>query len=270
MTLTEALKQTDFTATESNVVQYIRENLDRIPDMNIGELAQATFSSNSTIIRICRKLHCEGYRELKHLIAKEAESQKYQRQTVDFEEPFHSDQSITEIVSTMGSLYKEGIDIINSCLRYTDLKQAARIISHAKRIFIYCIGDTKTTARTFINQLLKLDYYPICATDNHEEFWVSRHITEEDCVMLISYRGRSIHDMNVLPVIRNSRCKIISITANEKSLSYKIANVRILIPDMENEAKVSTFYSQLAFTYILNILYTLLYLDSTEAERRKE
>ncbi len=264
MTFLESLKNLHLTSTEDYVAKYIVDNLELIPYMNIADLASATNSSNSAIIRICKKLNYSGFRELKMQIIKEIENQKHTNLTVDFETPIKGQLSSTKLISIMGSLYKEGVDSINSNINCSDLEKAASIMLEARRIFIYCIGDTKSTARTFINQLHKLDIFPISATDNHEELRISRHIIKQDCVIFISYRGKSLDSSNIFPIVKKSGCKIITITANIDSSIYKIADIKILIPDMEKDAQIATFYSQLAFSYILNILYSLLYIKTKQ------
>lgn len=56
MSLIEKLHNYDmFTDLELTVVHYINDNANRVIDMSINELVKNTFSSKSTIIRICKK-----------------------------------------------------------------------------------------------------------------------------------------------------------------------------------------------------------------------
>ena len=85
MTWMNLFEQRDlFTDVEWEVVQYIKDNIYKITLMNIGELAKATYTSNATILRTCRKLECDGFKEFKQRLIKEIESQKHMKQTVDF------------------------------------------------------------------------------------------------------------------------------------------------------------------------------------------
>lgn len=52
--------------------------------MTIKELAQVTFSSNASIIRLCRKLGYKGFRDFKIDFMRYMESLKYVRQDIDF------------------------------------------------------------------------------------------------------------------------------------------------------------------------------------------
>ena len=52
-----------FTKSEIEVINFIKENPNLVLNMTIGELANQTFSSNTTIIRICKKLGFNGFRD---------------------------------------------------------------------------------------------------------------------------------------------------------------------------------------------------------------
>lgn len=117
MTWMNLFEQRDlFTDVEWEVVQYIKDNIYKITLMNIGELAKATYTSNATILRTCRKLECDGFKEFKQRLIKEIESQKHMKQTVDFTIPFYSSETVLEIINNISNLYKESIDIINSSI----------------------------------------------------------------------------------------------------------------------------------------------------------
>lgn len=256
-----------FTDVEWNVVQYIKENMYKITLMNIGELAKETYTSNATILRICRKLECNGFKELKRRLIKEIESQKHIKQTVDFTTPFYSSETVLEIINNISNLYKESIDIINSSIDIDVMEQIVKAICSAKRMFIYAIGDSKITAKSFINKLIKINYYAISATDNHEEISISTSVNSQDCALFISYSGKTVDYSNYFYILKKSGCKIITITANENSIIAKNSDLCILLPNKENDNKIATFYSQLAFQYVLNIIYSLLYAKLKKANK---
>lgn len=53
---------------EFRVYNYIMAHMDRIPEMNIRDLAETTGVSTTTVLRFCGKTGCEGYTELKYRI----------------------------------------------------------------------------------------------------------------------------------------------------------------------------------------------------------
>lgn len=248
-----------FTDTENNIVTYINEHLEDIPHMTIGQLSQETYSSNASILRICYKLHCQGFKDFKQQLLKAIEAQKYIKQSIDFTKPFYAYESSFDTINHLSLLYKQSIDLLHTSLYTNDLDQISQMIISSKRLFIYSIGDTSLTVRNFMNKLLKINIYPILATDNHEEIYTSYNITSHDCVLFVTYSGRLNTFIECAHIIQKSHCPIIVLTANEKSPLVKLSNVKIIIPDKEKDERIGTFYSQLAFHYILTIIYALIY-----------
>lgn len=267
MNILEKLKQVDlYTETEQQVIDFINQNIDKISSMTIGELAKQSFSSNATIIRICHKLHCSGYKDFKYQLVKELETHKYLHQSIDFTTPFHTSQSTFDIINNLSSLYKESIDIIHSSLHVSQLEIISKILFQSQRIFIYSYGDTSLTVKNFMNKLMKINIYPILATENHEEIATSMNITQNDCVLFVSYRAQSSSLIQCINMIKETKCPTIIITANADSILTQLCHYSIIIPNKEKDDKIATFYSQLAFHYILTIIYALLHRRKDDAE----
>lgn len=261
MNLLNKLKeQSGFTNTERQVANYIYDNLDNIASMTIGELAKKTYSSNATIIRLCRKLKYQGFKDFKFQLAREIEDLKFTEQSIDFTIPFDTSESTLEIVNKISSLYKESIDIIRSSIQINNLDQIVSSICLAKRVFIFSVGDTNLTVKNFMNKLMKINFYPILATENHEELAMSLNVKQDDLVLFVTYRGQSQLFFNCLKIISQTNCKIVTITANESSILTKFSDFNIFIPHEEKNNRITTFYSQLSFNYILSILYSLIYV----------
>ena len=55
----------NLTSQEKSVVEHINSHPKDLLDMNVNELAKASFTSASTIIRLCKKLDVKGFSDLK-------------------------------------------------------------------------------------------------------------------------------------------------------------------------------------------------------------
>ena len=59
--------------------------------------------------------------------------------------------------------------------------------------------------------------------------------------------------------VKKSGAKIILITANRDSVLTRLSNNQIILPNKEHDDRIATFYSHLAFNYILTVIYALLH-----------
>ena len=102
MNIIDQFKQKDhFTNTENQVINYILLNKDNLIHLTINDLAKKTYSSNSTIIRICHKLGFEGYRDFKIAFLKELEGNKYIIKDVNYSIPFQQVETSEEIANSL-------------------------------------------------------------------------------------------------------------------------------------------------------------------------
>jgi DNA-binding MurR/RpiR family transcriptional regulator len=58
----------DFTNQENIISDYILHHPDEFQKMNCEELGKVTFTSKSTVVRLCKKLGVSGYQELKKIL----------------------------------------------------------------------------------------------------------------------------------------------------------------------------------------------------------
>jgi len=128
-----------------------------------------------------------------------------------------------------------------------------------KRIFIFGHGDSQITALNFINKLVKINIFPVLATAYNEEIYISEGMQKGDFALFISYQANSQVFNECLKILNKKGISTALITANEKGKLCDYSKYIICIPDYEKENKIATFYSQLAFMYILNNLYAIIY-----------
>ncbi len=262
------LKAMNVTASQESVVNYLLDHSLEACHMTVHELADATFTSHATIIRLTQKLGFKGYKEFQRDLIKEIESEKFRHTDVNFDRPFYQSETSMALINSLSSLYKESIDLVRGSLKEEDLLKAAQILKKSHRVFIFAIGDTRIMAEGFINKMIKLNIYPILATANNEEITMMANMTKEDCVLLVTYNGKSSVLQNTANYAYEEQIPLIVITGNGQTSLAKQADPLILIPHKEGDEKIANFYSQLAFQYLLDLLYSLIYAHDYEKNHK--
>lgn len=251
-------QENKYTETEKEVIDYLMNHLDLLEELSINDLAKKTYTSNATIIRLCRKTGYSGYKALKVDLIKEREANKYIVESVDYTTPFQFNETTEEIMKNMFSLYQESIKQVYSSLDIDVLKSMAYEIIHKKRIFLFSYGDTQTTVINFTNKLVKVNIFPTLATQFGEERHISKRMNKDDYALIISYRGQE-RLLECVQTFDKNHVRIGLITANKKNVLMPYCDDLIVIPDCEKKNRISTFYSQLAFQYVLSNLYAIIY-----------
>lgn len=269
MSIIERLKsQDDLTPVECELVRYILENQDKIINLNISDLAAITFTSNATIVRLCRKIGLSGYRQFKVQFIKEVEKRRKEKSDVDINHPFGEKESEEEIIKRIADLSKEAIDTCYESIDSLAISKVAKYIINANSTYIYASGDSLISSIGFANRLSKLKINTVIANQYGEISTNTYNVTRDDVALFVSYSGKNLIQDRDMRVLKRSGCKILIITADKNISGY---DGTIIFPNREAvEGKIATYYSQIAINYILNCIYAIIFASDFRKNYNKK
>lgn len=252
--------QKDLTNTEKRIADYILRNLTTIPAINVADLAKDTYTSHSSVIRLAKKMGYEGFRDFRVAVSEVAHSELYRSNPVDANFPFLPQDSTKEIAKKIADLTINTVQRTYAQLDDTVLDETANLLAKAERIFLFAQGDSQIRARSFQNKLVKINKFLIIADEYADEDWNAASLTSKDCAIFITYRARVPQYERMLKHFMNENISSILLTGNSRSNLIPLATQSLVFTQEEMDfLKVSTFSSQVAFEYILDTLFSLLY-----------
>ena len=113
-----------------------RSNITKIRTIYIEDLAKLTYTSHSTIIRLCKKIGYDGFRSFKLSISSVGYSELYLPGEVDANFPFKQEDLTKDIAKNMADLT---IDTVKKTLAQLDeelLQSVAETLYNSERISI--------------------------------------------------------------------------------------------------------------------------------------
>ncbi|EGP4821874.1 MurR/RpiR family transcriptional regulator [Enterococcus faecium] len=258
------IRQDTFTTTEKRIADYLQANFEAAVYMTIEELAKATYTSHSAIIRLCKKLGFTGFKEFRLELGREVHQLLAQfDQTIDANFPFSEQDDGATIAKKMAELSIQAVKKAQLQIEDQPLDTIAEKLTQAKRIFVFAKGDSQITARKFQNKLVKLNKFLILAEEYSDSSWNAANLTKEDCAVFISYSGRIHHYEKIMSYLKHVGTPTLLLTGNEHSEMAKKASMCLVISQGELDfVKVATFSSQIAFDYVLNTLYSIMYAQN--------
>lgn len=235
-------------------------NLTTIPAINVADLAKDTYTSHSSVIRLAKKMGYEGFRDFRVAVSEVAHSELYRSNPVDANFPFLPQDSTKEIAKKIADLTINTVQRTYAQLDDTVLDETANLLAKAERIFLFAQGDSQIRARSFQNKLVKINKFLIIADEYADEDWNAASLTSKDCAIFITYRARVPQYERMLKHFMNENITSILLTGNSRSNLIPLATQSLVFTQEEMDfLKVSTFSSQVAFEYILDTLFSLLY-----------
>jgi len=138
----------EFTSQEETVAKFIINNSREVLHMNIQELAISSYTSTSTIFRMCKKIGLDGFIEFKYNFTLEYEKMNEIDKDIN-DIPYNKRTTISEIIELVPLIYFKAIDRTN---RLTDRQTLIRCINEILRcefIGIYGLGLNFTLAQLY-------------------------------------------------------------------------------------------------------------------------
>lgn len=258
MNILELIKeQRDFTNSEVHIAQYILEHMDEISSLSIRELADSTFTSNGTIIRLCRKLGTDGYKEFKIRLVKAVEKQHQEKANVNYNSPFSNHESPQSIMGLVSVMEKNAIDACYSSVSPEAVKKAADWIQAARNVYIVASGDTQAMVGAFSYMLQKIGIHPIMVNAYQDSVSIAYNMTSDDVALIASYSGSFLYYKGLVLLLKRSRCKTILITSRQ---DVNTVDLPLVFPALEDPyGRTAGYYSQTAIRYVLDCIYGAIF-----------
>ncbi|WP_338232412.1 MurR/RpiR family transcriptional regulator [Companilactobacillus muriivasis] len=270
MTIIYQLTKADkFNGSEKQLADYILKNKESVINQSIQSLATATFSSTSTIVRLCRKIGLKGYKDFKIKLSAELQQHYNDISAVNPDFPFTEDDSNKEIAQKLLELMQTSLKQTSELLTNDLLEHAVRDIFQSRKLGIFAYGDTYISALSFQNKLMKINLNANLPSLTEESKFMAANYTKNDCAILISYSGQSKNTYQLAQILRLNGVKIITITSDKTSKIAKLSDIVLPVANTEsNTVKISPFASQVGIEYVLNTLYSCLFVANYDENQR--
>lgn len=244
---------------EKKVADYIRENSQQVVDMNIGELAEQSSTSEATIIRICKRLGYKGFHQLKISLAKEGT----QRQLICY----HGDQDDPETVQYILQETAENVVNLSKYLNMSSVIACATLIREANIVHVVATGNTSPVAQDFAFRLGRLGVRTNCSFVPEYCLGNINMGVSQDVVVAISHSGSSISVLQAAELAKRKDMKVIAITDVLQSAIAKLAAVTIATPVRNN---LYRGFGAASNVHTLVVLDVLLYFVGNLERTTKE
>lgn len=258
--LLEKLRRADgFSDAEREIAEYVLNRREQVLGMTIAELAAAAYSSNPTIVRLCRKIGVSGFREFKIVLSSELE-RSAGREDVDANVPFGLKESAETIAGRIADLTQATVREGAELLRGAQLDDAAGMLDSARQVYLFATGDSMVRALGFQGKLLKINRLVQVSNLMQEQGYHAYNASAGDCAVFITYHGRQSGYVEYAATMKKNGVALIAITANSEGTLAELCDLVLPLPISEDHmGKIATFSSQIAIDYVLNVLYSCVF-----------
>lgn len=257
--------------TEEIIAAFLVEQGIKIRKYSTRNLAEATYTSPATIVRLCKKLGFKGFDDFKEQFLKEIQYLDQQYGNVDINFPFSKNDTIMKAANKISQLYEETIHDTISLLQHDVLQKVITLFKYCQTIYIFSAGTSLNQAESFREKMLKIGKHVSISNNLNYQLYEAGCLSNKDVAILISYSGETDKTLQVAEECKKKSVPIIAITSfGENSLS-KFATCKLIISTKESMFQnLGDYSTHLSIALILDILYSTYFLQDYENNYQKK
>ncbi len=234
-----------------------------ISDFTIADIAEATFTSKSSVTRFAKALGYPGWREFIRDFIHEEGQEALHVADVDPNFPFAAGDSDMAIAEKLGNLSSETIAETFSQIDRGMIAAAVRSMKAARAIYVFGLSPHSYVAGLFCRKLISIGK-PAQVVPYGEYGLFARSLGPEDCAFLISYSGNNPdeHPMRDIPILKANKVHLVGITsAGPNYLRQNISCVLTLASRERLYSKIANFATEESLNYLLNLLFSCFFAE---------
>jgi RpiR family carbohydrate utilization transcriptional regulator len=240
---------------EGRVAAFVLDTPDRVVDISIKELAGAVAVSEPTVLRLVRKLGCDGFSDFKLKLSQELAIANM----FVFSEADAPPRRAADVVDIV---YRSAERALAHCYTQQDpdaLEAAANAILKAERMFCFGIGGSSANlAAEAETRLFRYDVHVSSCSDPYRQRMIAGLCEENDVLLVFSVTGQPPLLIDSAHIAASRGAQVIAVTRPRSGLAAASTILLPLdIPDHEKHFQIPhrSRYGQL---YILDCLATLV------------
>lgn len=240
--------------TELSIADYLLEHPQSAVNFSIYSLAKCTYTSPSTIIRLCRRIGFDGYKDFRRAVtydlAIRQQSLTAAKQGISFSD------SLEDIIEKITYKNIVSLEDTKNLLDMETLQKCVELVKNSQIILLFGIGASLCAARDAYLKFLRLNKPCVINDDWHSQFLQARNSSPEDLGIVISYSGQTVEVIECMKLMRENHTPIIAITRCVPSSVAKLADYKLYTTSNEATFRSGAMSSRISQLNIIDILYT--------------
>lgn len=241
------------TKKEKLVAKYILQFPQDVPKMSIHELAAASGTSPSSVVRLCKSLGYGGYKEFCRLLTADVSANRPDGIVYEDVRPGDSLPSIAKSVAMSNT---RAIESSLQMLDMEQLEQAVAAICQADRVDFYGVGTSCLVALDAHSKFLRINKNSNASEDPHVQVLSAATLKKGDVAVIISYSGETRDVLIIADIVKKASAAVIAITKYGKNSLSALADITLCTYSTENLIRTGAMSSRISQLTIIDILYT--------------
>jgi len=243
----------------TKLAEYILQKPERVISMSIATLANQVGVSEPTVNRFCTALGLKGFPDFKLNLAGELA-----RNRPNIFRGIESGDTTSHVVSKIFESTRASLTATEDRIDTGSVDRAVEMLSNARSILLCGLGASASVALDAQHKLLRFGTPVIAHTDMINQRMTAASLKPDDCLVCISYTGRTKAMIEVAQLGRTANAMIIGITGPDSPLAEQ-CHVVLKVEGDEDTELYTPMTSRLSQLVLIDVLATNLALQKGPA-----
>ena len=240
------------TPAEERVATKVLADARLASDLTITELALAASTSETTVLRFCKRLGLKGYPQLRLALAAESAMPREQRMTGS---DISASDTIDDIIDKVAAVDSSAVEETAQQLDRVSLKAAADAVARATRVDVYGIGASAIVGVDLQQKLHRIGVVSFAWNDPHIALTSATLLTRQDVAIGISHSGATAETIESLAVARRRGATTVALTNFPLSPLAVAADIVLTTAARETSLRSGATASRIAALTVVDCLY---------------
>ncbi len=254
---------TNVSTVEKEIANYIISNPDRVTKMSIHELAKESYSSTSSIVRLCKNLGYSGFKEFKHALL--AELMAFGDTESHLETPIMATDSISEIIEKTTQNNIQSLNDTRHLIDNNALETIVDRIHDSHNIYVFGLGSSLCICNDMYIKMTRLGKPCFYTTEYHSQMIQALNCTDADFCLFVSFSGETTELLELAKIAKENKAYCAAITHYGESSLSKLCNITLYSSSNESLFSCGTMSSRISQLNLVDILFNI-YCSKNYAE----
>lgn len=245
------IKYTLFSKNQKNIADYILANPDATTLLSITDLAGKCHTSETTVMRLLKKLDYSSYQVFRINLAKELSNNTGE----SIIEEILAEDDINMIKKKVIGHTITAIGDLEQSLNEELIEEILTLFLSAKRILFYGVGASASIAMDALLKFGKIGLNVCSYPDPHLMNILCSHTGSEDVLFVVSHTGESLEVLNNVALAKKNGAKIIALTSYSNSTLAKRSHIFLTSSTNDKKYHSEAMAARIVQLAIIDILY---------------
>ncbi len=239
---------------EKQLISRLQRNPESVLRKTIKEIAKETYTSPATIVRLCKKLGCKGYKDFQSTLAYEVALFRESRD-IAFQKITQKD-TVEDIIYKVTKKNIESLETTRKLLEPKIITECVKLLETSRTVSLFGLGTSLLVARDLYLKLLRADVICSLCDDWHAQFLTARNLRDGDVAIVISYSGLTEEMLQCAKEAKANGAKVIAITRAVESKLAAEADFVLPVAATELIHRSGAMSSRISQLNVVDVLFT--------------